>query len=52
MEEDSKTLLEGASPEVKKIVERVLEFEKDNLHYKAVPRVKEELLRIIKEEIK
>lgn len=47
-----KELLSEASPEIKRIISRVLELEKDNLHRKSFPKAKEGILKIIREEIK
>ena len=39
-----------ASPEVKSIIGRVLQLEKDRL-YKKAPRINDDILKIIKEEV-
>lgn len=40
-----------AAPEVRKIIERVLQAEKDKLYMKIPRNINDDILRIIKEEI-
>ncbi len=41
----------SAPPEVRKIIERVLQAEKDKLHSKRPYNINDDILRIVKEEI-
>lgn len=44
-------LLLKLTDEEQKLLQRVLKFEKEHLHYKRPPRVKEDLLAMVDEEL-
>lgn len=46
------TLYDDASDEIKKLVAKVIDIEKDNIHYKRPPRIKETIADAVKEFIK
>jgi len=45
-------LYNGASDEIKKLVGRVIEIEKDNIHYKKPPQIKITIADAVREFIK
>lgn len=46
------TLYNDASDEIKKLVAKVIDIEKDNIHYKRPPRIKETIAEAVREFIK
>ncbi|HBQ98715.1 MULTISPECIES: hypothetical protein [unclassified Roseofilum] len=44
--------LKQASPEVQKVVKRVLQVEKDKLHFSSPRNINDDILKIIKEEVR
>lgn len=44
--------LKQASPEVQKVVKRVLQVEKDKLHLSSPRNINDDILKIIKEEVR
>ncbi len=49
---DVQDIFREAPEEIQRLVSKIIELEHNNIHYKRPPRIKEEIMEIVKEVIK